>query len=310
MSSTDCALLTPDRPEHALHEGLDDRPLLFNPVLVFLSIFFADKALRDYSSMEEVLRLQPLEHEMVPLRWDPNVLNVPIFQGNTGEMETAASFGRHLRELGVRAGYSKPPTVHDFRAEGLFLIDKQYSSSARMKHGGQRDENTYRDYYAPNNPGTDGQGSYFGSSQLRTLVSDRFRGISLTRNPELWQSLPAEKRHELESGEDFTALETEIESLRTSDDPNAKTRRKELHTQKRKLVAEQLRKCQEDQAHKPLPEGSASAMGPHRAIFERTRHLMPERDRLSRTLFEIAPIRSRIGREVLEDLVSLAVLPR
>ncbi len=54
------------------------------------------------------------------------------------------------------------------------------------------------DHYAPNNAGTDGQGSFFGD-KLRNIVNDRFRTMTLCRNPELWQSLPAEKQHELES---------------------------------------------------------------------------------------------------------------
>jgi hypothetical protein len=41
-----------------------------------------------------------------------------------------------------------------------------------MKHG------------APNNAGIDGQGSYF-NDELRSIVSNRFRAMTLSRNPEL-----------------------------------------------------------------------------------------------------------------------------
>ena len=99
-----------------------------------------------------------------------------------------------------------PLINHDFRTEGLHLIgisfplpyatgcgfscqtnmsaDKLYSSAQRMKHGGHKDENIYHDSYAPQNPGTDGQGSYFGDKP-RSIINDRFRAITLfftTRN--------------------------------------------------------------------------------------------------------------------------------
>jgi hypothetical protein len=33
-------------------------------------------------------------------------------------------FSGRLRDLGLYAGYNWPPTIHDFRAKGLHLIDK------------------------------------------------------------------------------------------------------------------------------------------------------------------------------------------
>ena len=61
--------------------------------------------------------------------------------------------------------------------------------------------------------------------------------MTLSRNPELWQSQPAEKQHELENSPEFIAIEEELEKLPfgLEDDPAARDRRrKELHTQKRK----------------------------------------------------------------------------
>jgi hypothetical protein len=91
-------------------------------------------------------------------------------------------------------------------------VDKLYSPAQRRKYGGHRDENTYSDYYALENPGTDGQGSYFGDD-LRTNVNDQFRSMTLSSNPELWQSLPAEKQNELKNSPEFIAIEEELENL-------------------------------------------------------------------------------------------------
>ncbi|KAK3169331.1 hypothetical protein OEA41_008714 [Lepraria neglecta] len=303
--------LTPEKrfaPEHSVHEGLEPRPLFCNPVLTMLARAIADHAFRDYSTMEELLEIEPPEDEMYHLRQNESVLSKPFFQViSNGEMEKADTFSRRLRELGVRAGYLRPPTIHDFRAEGLYLIDKLYSTAQRMKHGGHKDERTFGDSYMPNNAGTDLQGGYF-DGKLRSIVNDRFRGLTLHRNPELLQTLPAREQHKLENSPGFTTLEDEIEALapEAKTDPAAKDRRGALMAEKRKLVSEELLKCQKLQPSKLLSNADdADLTGYHRTQFHRVRRLMPERDRLASSLFLVAPIRSDEGRSVLRDMIAL-----
>ena len=106
-----------------MHEGLEPRPLFCNPILTHLAIFIAKNAFRDYKTIDEILDIEPPEEEeMFPLQWDPHVLDLPLYQRDNGEIESAVIFSRRLRELGFRAGYIRPPTIHDFRAEGLHLI--------------------------------------------------------------------------------------------------------------------------------------------------------------------------------------------
>jgi len=130
--STHHRLLTDsmNRPEHSVHEGLEPRPLFCNPVLTMLARAIADHAFRDYSTMEELLAIEPPENEMYHLRQHESVLDRPFFPViSTGEMEKADTFSRRLRELGIRAGYLRCPTIHDFRAEGLYLIGMFLPSS-------------------------------------------------------------------------------------------------------------------------------------------------------------------------------------
>lgn len=61
---------------------------------------------------------------MFQLYWEPNILNEPIYQSSDGQIDTSRTYCSRLRELGFRAGYSQPPTNHDFRAEGVYLIGK------------------------------------------------------------------------------------------------------------------------------------------------------------------------------------------
>lgn len=65
--------------------------------------------------------------------------------------------------------------------------------------------------------------------------------MALSRNPELWQSLPAEKRHDLKNSSEFTAIEEEVERLpfELKDNPVVRDRRrKELYIQKRERTTQ------------------------------------------------------------------------
>jgi hypothetical protein len=98
---------------------------------------------------------------------------------------------------------------------------------------------THHDHYAPNDAGTDGQSAYFGAP-VRSLPSDLFRGLTVSRNPELRQSLPAEKQHELENSLEFKTLENQLETLSLSGkyDLGTKILRRELYAQKSSASAQ------------------------------------------------------------------------
>ncbi|KAK2038166.1 hypothetical protein LZ31DRAFT_132679 [Colletotrichum somersetense] len=120
---------TPDkRPEHSLYEGSGLMPLICNPMLPILAILVAAKAFKDYSTLAELLAIEPTDGEMLQLRWKDDILDQPLFKSTsskrtTGKIETANAFGRRLRALGFRTGYIRPPILHDFRAEGLYWIE-------------------------------------------------------------------------------------------------------------------------------------------------------------------------------------------
>lgn len=95
-------------------------------------------------------------------------------------------------------------------------------------------------------------------------------------------------------------INREILTLRGTTNIKSQEQRKKLYAEKRKLIAERLRKWQNNQPvkHDDLP-------GYHRAIFDRVRFLMPEWDRLAQNLFLIDKLRSPAGLAVLHDMLSL-----
>ena len=174
-----------------------------------------------------------------------------------------------------------------------------------MKHAGQKDPNTYNNHYQPNNSGTDGQGSYFGL-EVRSIVNDLFRGLTVARNPQLWQSLPAEKQEEFENSPEFVAIEKELADMQGQRDSDSASRRRKLYAKKRTLTEKELRKCQKAQQYRPGTNSKDN--GPpcyHRSIFDRVRFLMPERDRLASALFETTTLRSPTGLSALQDMIAL-----
>jgi len=85
-------------------------------------MFVGKGAFKDCKTVDALLNIEPPEDEMFRLEWDPRVLNTPLYQRDDGVIDSARVFSRRIRELGFRAGYARPPTMNDFRAEGLHLI--------------------------------------------------------------------------------------------------------------------------------------------------------------------------------------------
>ena len=93
-------------------------------MLPILAMLIAAKAFRDYDTIEELLDIVLPEEEMLYLQWKESVLSTPFFKSMSAreKIEKANAFSFRLRALGFRTGYPRPPTIHDFRAEGLYWI--------------------------------------------------------------------------------------------------------------------------------------------------------------------------------------------
>jgi hypothetical protein len=68
----------------------------------------------------------PKETKSYHIAWSEDLLEKPFYSSacRGGEIEKANAFHRRLIEAGVRAGFPEPPTIHDWRANALFLIGK------------------------------------------------------------------------------------------------------------------------------------------------------------------------------------------
>ena len=125
----------------------------------------------------------------------------------------------------------------------------------------------------------------------------------MNHNPELAQTLPARELHELVTGDEYSAILVELESLPDSDDAIIKKERSELLGRLRGLKLSTLKKYREQQRENPFRTAKTEDVGHYCTPFSRIRHLMPIRERLAESLFTVATIRSKAGRAFLEDRV-------
>ena len=172
-----------------------------------------------------------------------------------------------------------------------------------MVYAGHTDPGTLAKHYLPRN-GADGQAAYQGN-QRRTLVLDLFRQLTISRNPELWQCLPAKKQYEFHQKPEIVAITDRLSQLQRTNDPTLLSERKSLYATKRQAYRKHLRDWQRNQR-----VNCNDPPGYHRAIFNRVRFLMPERDRLAHNLFQVARLRSPEGLGVLSDMLRLYEMKR
>ncbi|KAF8862713.1 hypothetical protein BDZ45DRAFT_585016 [Acephala macrosclerotiorum] len=264
---------------------------------------------------DEIFDLQPPQYDdHWILEWADHMQDVPVFQGATchgptGKIQKSSSFSKQLTSAAQRAGMVNV-TIHDGRREAIVKANARgYSIAELGKFAGQSNHRVFQTYYMAEGS-VDGQNSFL-NQPCRTDFIEDMRGISLHCNPELWQSLPAKMQHELQQRPDYIALQEEITSLNnnittaTDEETGRKlrARRKDLYTERQQLIKEELKKCRKSQPRKHSSQGNQGDR--HRSFFNRVRHMMPERDRLARTLSLPFPLRSPEGRAALEDLIAL-----
>ena len=178
-----------------------------------------------------------------------------------------------------------------------------------MMFGAHRDPGMFRKSYMTTMVTVDGQASFLGEPLRRDYHED-LRGMSLRRNPQLWQTLPAKLKDDLECSPEYVALDAKIEALtakigtvKFEDGERDRAYRKTLYKEKRQLTLNSLQEWRKQQPRKA--EQDMSSTDRCRTRFSRVRHLMPERDRLATNLFLPIRLRSPEGQAVVQDLIAL-----
>ena len=334
-------LETVPRPTHPIYEHTDT--LAVNPVAFILAIALADGAFRDYATLDEILAIEPPSDEAIwQVEWKESILDTPFCRaitsrGLSSNIQTANSFGDQLARLGKRSGHERNITIHAVRREALIkadgdalspaifvhalidAADNGYSEAERMKFAGHLNPSTFPAFYMAPLSTVDGQGSFLGQRLRRDFIED-FRGMALSRNSQLWQSLPAKLQYDLECRPDFMALDKEIAAIseriklvgHEDNCQDLRARRRDLYVQRRGLTLAELKASQKGQPRRltAVATTDAPVEDYHRIFFTRVRRLIPERDRLATSLFLPITLRSAEGRAAVQDLVALCAQDR
>jgi len=101
-----------------------------SPVLYILAFALADDAFKDYSTLGEILELEPPPDQNIwYIEWKDSVLGLPIspkmsLEGRTGTIQSSSSYNHQLSDLGHGAGFEVNISVHNTRREALVQGEK------------------------------------------------------------------------------------------------------------------------------------------------------------------------------------------
>ncbi|KAI1949847.1 hypothetical protein LOZ57_002325 [Ophidiomyces ophidiicola] len=218
-------------PIHGFYEKYKkDILLLLCPLLFFLPLAFADGAIRDYASIDELLNEADhawpfTEHRTV---------------ASTGKARGADSFGKHFADAGHRAGFKSNVTVRACRRWALMEADKMYTEAAWMKFAGQTTRTMFGSNYAHPVCQVDGQATYLGIEPREDHIKHGC-GLQLQRHSQLLQSLPARLEMEFHQRKDVIDLKKEMEVLSLQMITAHEDEKRRIQTESHKIYNQQKR---------------------------------------------------------------------
>ncbi|KAG9244994.1 hypothetical protein BJ878DRAFT_420194 [Calycina marina] len=235
--------------------------------------------------------------------------------GPNEKTKNETAWGYQCSDWAKRAGFTGGMGLHAARREALIKVDDGgYSLGQVMKFAAHRNSKTLVGHYLDDMSNVDGAAVFLGLEPRRDLTED-FRSASMKRSPDLQHSLPRKCLDELRQRRDFTDLGEQIDNLSAQitaaimekGRQELKAQRRYVYDQRQKLINEELAKYRRTQRRVHSAQCEVDDQGEwHRSYFDRVvRHMVPERDRLARTLPIAAPLRSPEGISALQDLIEL-----
>ena len=181
--------------------------------------------------------------------------------------------------------------------------DGGYSLGQVMKYAGHRNAKTLVGHYLDDASNVDGAAAFLKTNPRRDLT-EYFRSESMKKNPNLPHSLTANNLDHLKQRQDYIDLSEQIKNL---DGNESQTQRRRLYDQRQTLVKREIQDQRKNPQQAPNTNYEGEQMDErHRGYFDRViRHMIPERDRLAKTLSLAVPLRSPEGISALRDLIAL-----
>ncbi|KAK3361657.1 hypothetical protein B0T24DRAFT_538692 [Lasiosphaeria ovina] len=290
----------------------------------WLANIISSGALKEYHSIEDILRLEPPEGEdFWVLEWAEDMKDQPVFptwsaEGPLDKNRDPTAWGKQASEWAVRAGFVDGVGLHAPRREILINTNESVLDSGKaigqvLKFAGQRNPKVLLNHYLDDMCTVDGAAIFLGTKPRDDLTQD-FRSATMKRSAQLPQTLPSEVKRELESRPEYVQIMDELHRLEPQielalDKETAdclKDRRSRLREKRRKLEHTALKEHQKSRVRAyPTNPKEHEQRDWRKGHFDRIRHLKPELDRLSYTLSLRVPLQSPQGISALRDLIAL-----
>ncbi|KAK0743500.1 hypothetical protein B0T18DRAFT_468843, partial [Schizothecium vesticola] len=304
-----------NQPEHIMPEKISSKlgppPLYSQPMLFWLANIISSEAIKGNPTLEEVLATTPppIGQNHWVLQLEESKLDQAVFpkltsRGPKEKNRSPASWSHQISAWAIRVRFPDGVGLHCARREVLVKTnDSGYSVEQVLKFADQQNSSVLRRNYLGTMNTVDGAATYLGMDIRHDLTED-FRSATMRWNSDLPLKLPASGRAELEQQKEYATLKRSIESLslQINDENTLEEARQQLRKQRnlayskrRWLEKNKLRECQQNQ---PINDW-------RRDHFLRVLHMMPERERLFRTLSLRVPLRSPQGISALRDLIAL-----
>ncbi|KAI9764363.1 MAG: hypothetical protein M1840_008501 [Geoglossum simile] len=194
--------------------------LIFDDTQYLLALVFADEAFYGIKSPEKFWQLQiPEGEELLPLRWEDSVKNLPILRNATLENGVfkeplpKATFERIVRFVMRISGYFGFATVHAIRRYVGKKLNERYTETERSQHITQNDPHVYGQSYVVNTSSCDGRRAFLDEAAQHDHV-EYFQGFSKFREKGLPWTLPAEKEAALEKDQHLIELKNRVQNQR------------------------------------------------------------------------------------------------
>lgn len=186
-----------------------------------------------------------------------------------------------------------------------------------MKFAAYTNQITLTQDYLSSITSVDSLGSFL-KLLLQNDQAEDFRPITVKRNPELFLLLPAKTQDKLRQREDYVAITKILEDLSLEINTaeiqatihKLKSKQNQFIEQRHMLEKEELNRVRytQEQIH-PSEREKAFHIDQDHSQFNRLRYIMPERKRLSHTLFRVAALQSPEDIAASKDLIALLKNP-
>ncbi|KAF4998781.1 hypothetical protein FDECE_11709 [Fusarium decemcellulare] len=318
-----------NQPEHILYEKLSsDRgppPLYAQPILFFLANFLSSGAIKGDPALEDMLNYTPPQNRRHWIfEWKDEMLESPIFpewnaDGPRPLARSPCNWSHQASRWAIRAGFVDGCGMHCPRRDSLLKANDSGASIEQvLKYADQQNSAVLRRNYLGSMNTIDGAGCFLGMDLRQDLTED-FRSASMRWIMDLPLGLSAQAQAELEQQDDWMKISQNIKllTLQIEHDGTSgitreqlKARRKQCYVKRRQLEATKLREIQKNQPLEYSGERKPHEQSDWRhGHFARVMDLLPERKRLSHTLFSAVPLRSDEGLAALRDLIALRKNP-